>query len=120
MIPNHLMSEANIQAEFYSICKQVGLNCALELTTPAGRVDCGIFSDDWEYLIAIVECKHNQYQKVFLNNQIRRYKQIGVPIYGLARMNSLSLAMTIKNSNYKGTLWAHVCSMQRIKRHVRL
>lgn len=108
-IPSHLMSEANIQAHFFSVCRDAGLNCTLELTTYKGRLDAAIFDADWTHLLAIVECKrHKLIGDTFKNHmaQISKYKEIGVPVYGLSQMDKAkSLANTIKRSNFKGVVW---------------
>jgi len=109
-IPQHLMSEANIQAEFFGACKGIGLNCALEVSTPVGRLDVGIFSEDWSRLLAVVECKKRRLDGN--TAQIGRYKQIGVPVYGLRRMDSLSLARKIQGSGLAGIPFEQVLAMQ--------
>ncbi len=91
------MSEANIQAEFYHCCKQIGLNCTLEFNTPVGRMDAAIFCEHWVKLLAIVECKHNRSGIVKHTAQIERYKSIGVPVYGVAKLDRcVNLAKTIQ------------------------
>jgi hypothetical protein len=105
MIPKHLITEAVIQSEFYANCNLIRLNCGLELPTTVGRLDCGLFTDDWINLIAIVECKLKLTEHTKNSWQIMRYKQIGVPVYGLDRMDSMSLAQKIKSQNYAGIPW---------------
>jgi hypothetical protein len=118
-IPQRLMSEANIQAEFYCACKQIGLNCSLEVSTPIGRLDAGLFSEDWSRLLAIVECKHTNDGKVKRTPQIERYKRIGVPVFGLARMDCISLAVKIKTQTYPGVALDAVLEMERRQRKPR-
>ena len=88
--PDNLISEAIIQAEFYHACRLIGLPCLLELTTPAGRLDAVVVSSDFKRMLAIVECKHNEHGKVFFSRQIKRYKALGVPVYGLAKVERAS------------------------------
>lgn len=117
-IPFHLMSEANVQAEFYGFCKEIGLNCVLELHTPFGRVDCAIFSSDWKKLLAVVECKHVKQGVVKRTMQIMRYKRLGVPVYGLAKMDSMALAKTIKEANHFGIVWDEAAAKRKFRQMV--
>ncbi len=82
--PEHLMSEAVIQAELYRQFIELGANVTLEYSTPMGRTDLALFNSDWTRLIAIVEMKHNEERRVRRTPQIERYKKLGVPVYGLA------------------------------------
>ncbi len=101
-----LDSEANLQAEFYHACKLLGLQCALEVSTRAGRLDAVVLSACRGRILAIVEVKKHGF--AFLNghsSQIRRYKSLGVPVYGLhPEKCAHRLAKTIqsKHSNDKG------------------
>jgi hypothetical protein len=79
-----LDSEANLQGEFYHACKLIGLQCALEVSTRAGRLDAVVLSADRGRILAIIEVKKHAFS--FLNghsSQIIRYKRLGVPVYGL-------------------------------------
>ncbi len=58
----------------------------LQLVTPVGVLDAVIFSECYKRALAIVECKRNDYGKVFFSKQIKRYKTLGIPVYGLARI----------------------------------
>jgi hypothetical protein len=96
-----LETEATLQAEFYHACRLIDLTCALEVTTPAGRVDCMILDKTKTMLLAIVEVKDSP--TAFLNSslvQIHRYKTLGVPVYGLCPRNCAHrLAATIKRKH---------------------
>jgi hypothetical protein len=82
-----LIPEANIQAEFYHCCRLRGIHCVLEYITPVGRLDVSILNRECTHLLAIVECKSNEYGAVNLNSrQMQRYRHLGVPIYGLASL----------------------------------
>jgi hypothetical protein len=78
------LPEANIQAEFYHHARLLGFVAILELSTPAGRHDIAILNHEQTHLLAIVECKSNESRRVYHSPQIRRYKQLGVPVFGLA------------------------------------
>src|SRR5262245_20839930 len=85
-LPNHLLCEAQIRAELYHHCRLLQVPIILELRNPLGSFDAAIFSPDWKQLLAVIECKHNQEQRVRLTNQIIRYKRCGLPVFGLASM----------------------------------
>ena len=72
-IPEHLESEANIQAEFYGVCKQVGLNCALEVSTPLGRLDVAIFYAALFVVLAFDNCQ----QSLFANSALQKAGRSG-------------------------------------------
>ena len=91
----NLNNEANTQAEFYHQCRLLGVECALEVNTPFGRVDVAVLSDDRKRFLAIVEVKQQRVD--FRREQIDRYKQIGVPVYGLWNpLRCEKLAQTIR------------------------
>ena len=83
-VPPHLLTECVIQATFFHFSILSGLNCTLELGTPLGRIDIAIFNQDWTRVLAVIECKHNSTKEVRETSQIRRYKRLGVPVFGLA------------------------------------
>ena len=117
MIPSSLISEAVIQAEFYTQSKLIGLNCTLELSTPKGRLDIGIMSPCWTSLVAIVEVKRGV--GMFRRSQISRYKEIGVPVFGLERIGrAAGLASQIKRDYSKsaGVALYDIMSMSRFYR----
>ena len=91
-------SESNLQGEFYHACRMLGLEVALEVTTPAGRLDAVVLTPDRESFLAIVEVKPAAY--MFQDGrrpQIQLYKRLGVPVYGLSPENDAhKLAATIK------------------------
>lgn len=94
----NLNTEANLQAEFYHACRLIDLPVSLEVSTPAGRLDCAILDANRTMLLAIVEVKDSP--TAFLGGeslQIQRYKTLGVPVYGLSPRNDPHrLAATIK------------------------
>ena len=107
--PEHLMSEAFLQATFFHHCQIIGLNCALEVTSPKGRHDLLLFDHGWEHLLAIVECKLNAMAG---RNQISRYALIGVPIIKLYRIQDAQpIAIGIASSKFVGVLWSDVLKM---------
>lgn len=103
-------SEATLQAEFYHHCRLIGLPIELELSTPVGRLDCAIFSEDRQTLLCIVECKKpDRICPMSESNQIRRYKTLGVPVYGLWKWERAAiLAAKIKAANHPGKPIAEV------------
>lgn len=101
--PADLMSEAVIQAEFYRVAVSIGLRVTLEMCTPVGRLDIAVFNNQWTQLLAVIEVKHNQEKKVRFSWQIKRYKELGVPVYGLADMARCErLAKQIKDNHIRG------------------
>lgn len=92
-----LDAEANTQAEFYHCCRLLGLQCVLEVTTPAGRIDVAILTQDRLSVVAFVEVKRREASFGGGNSsQLRRYKQLGVPIYGLSEpARAMGLAATL-------------------------
>lgn len=82
LLPQCLLSEALIQAEFYHHCRLLEVPCTLEWQVAVGRLDAIIFDRTWTRCHAIVEVKKRGDQ--FKTRQIARYKKIGVPVYGLA------------------------------------
>lgn len=92
-----LNNEANITAEFYHQCRLLGIQIALEVTIPFGRIDIAILNKKRTHLIAIIEAKKDG--RPFDHNQIERYKQLGVPVYGLNRIeHAKRLALTIERN----------------------
>ena len=118
------LPEANIQAEFYHHAKILGINAVLELSTPVGRLDIAVLDGSGSNLIAVVECKSNDQKVVTKTNQIRRYMQIGVPVYGLADIQRAEhLVCTIKekyidNKAYEGKPLSEIFSMPRVHRRL--
>src|SRR5271154_7035683 len=114
-----LDNEANIQAEFYHACRLIGIQCVLEVFTVVGRLDAVIFNQQRTYFLAIVEVKKEQHR--FANGsskQILRYKQLGVPVYGLSwEKDPHRLAATIKakHANDPGIAVTAIESMRQIK-----
>lgn len=81
-------SEAEIQAEFYCACKVSGIVVRLELSTPVGRLDAAIMSDDGQRIVAVVECKKSKF--AYENTkQIRKYQLLGVPVILLKSLDEI-------------------------------
>lgn len=81
-----LDAEANLQAEFYHACRLIELPCVLEVHTPAGRIDAAILNKARTHLLAVIEVKRDR--SAFMDGrsqQIQSYKQLGLPVYGLAQ-----------------------------------
>lgn len=117
-IPYHLRSEANIQAHFFSKCWAINLPCVLELYTPFGRLDAVIFTSDWKRILAVVEVKRRD---DFSKLQINRYKRLGVPVFGLCKMERAErLANQIKRDYYKPGDTEHGQSFEGILAHKKL
>jgi len=86
----------------------------LEHKTPAGRLDVAVFNDDWTELTAIVEVKNGP---LFFTNQIRKYKTIGVPVFGLNKLARCAhLAAQIKHNHPRGIPLRQVEKMRVIVR----
>lgn len=79
-------NEATIQSEFYHWGRVLGVNVIPELVTPVGRLDLAVLSGDGRDLLAVVECKDEVSKLSADSEQIRRYKRLGVPVYGLAEL----------------------------------
>lgn len=120
-IPHHFVTEATVQAEFFRYCCDIELPCALELITPVGRLDAAVFNGDWTRILAIVECKRFRKKEAMTETrQIRRYKQIGVPVFGLCkRERAEHLAKQIKRdySNSAGIPLSEVYRIPQATRH---
>lgn len=112
-----LDAEANIQAEFYHACKLIGQEIALEVTTPAGRIDCALLNPARTEITAFVEVKRQAND--FLqgrSKQIQRYKLLGVPIYGLAAGYDIhALAKTLQTRHQTGKAIDDIAGMTHIK-----
>lgn len=118
-IPPHLMSEANVQAEVYGVCKASGMNVSLEVITPVGRLDVGVFSVDWSRLLAIVECKQPATAHRG-GRQMIRYESIGVPVFKWSKMDCRELLRALLAVPTEGVLWEKVKAMpkkDRRKKH---
>lgn len=114
-----LDAEANLQAEFYHACRLINLPVALEITTPAGRLDAGILNLERNSLLAVVEVKRS---KLSFNEgrsrQIINYKALGLPVYGLhAGTDPHALAATIQRATtgQPGKLLAIIEGMTHLK-----
>lgn len=110
------VSEATIQAEFYHHARLIGLPCELEFHTPVGRLDIAVLSPCRSRLVAIVECKIRSMRET---PQIRRYKKIGVPVYGLSdfiRAEKLALQIHRLHSDQDGVALDFISKMEPSKR----
>ncbi len=108
-----------MQAELFGVCKAAGLNVSLELQTPAGRLDLGLFSSDWSHLLAIVECKSPKMAHKGAG-QIRRYGSIGVPVFKWAQMQCSGILKALLAVPSGGVSWESVMAMpkkERWKKH---
>ena len=114
-----LDAEANLQAEFYHQCRLIDLQLALEVTTPAGRLDAAILTPDRLNLVAIVEVKRS---KLSFNEgrsrQILNYKALGVPVYGLDTTTDpkrLARSIQIQIRSLQGKPLTAIASMVHLK-----
>lgn len=121
--PPFRLPEANVQAEFYHWCRLLGCNCVLEMRTPAGRIDVAILDDQSTRLLCIVECKREgRRHGISETCQIRRYKTIGVPVFGLDRRDKAEklvrqiLRDYVTNTQYDGISIKQVRSMAKVPR----
>jgi hypothetical protein len=90
-------SEANTQAEFYHVARTIGLRVALEVSSPIGRFDIVVLTEDATAIICIVECKKTGHCGRRGKWQIKRYEKAGVPVYLLDDFDEAeSLARSIK------------------------
>ena len=97
-IPAPLVSEALLQAEFYHKARLASFHCSLEYSTPAGRLDIAIFSEDWDFLLCIVEVKlipPNPHSR-----QIRRYQSLGVPVLILSAFDQIPNLISFISDSY--------------------
>lgn len=111
-------AEANVQAEFYHQCRLLGLNCELEMSTPVGRLDCAILSEDADRLLCIIECKReDRLIPMWETRQIKRYKTIGVPVHYLCSFSECeAMVRHIIAAKDPGKPMSEVMQTKRIKR----
>lgn len=116
------LSEANIQAEFYYHCKNLGIFCVLEYATPIGRLDAAIFSPNAERLVAIIEFKRDVTRVNPQSRQVLRYQKIGVPVYIAASINDAEKLAHEIHTNHYGTdhdSGVPIGRVQDMPRHIR-
>ena len=80
------MPEANIQAEFYLLCRKYGIPILLEVKYQDCRFDAVIFKDDKPFAIIEVKnySKQRQAKGLFAGGrQMRKYMKHGLPIIGV-------------------------------------
>ncbi|MCK4500327.1 hypothetical protein KAU11_07510 [Candidatus Babeliales bacterium] len=88
ILPKRL-SEATIQAEFYSQAKEAGLNIYLEYKHENNRFDAVIYKDGIiTHIIEFKSYKTNKAGKVN-TKQINRYKAYGVPVILITRLDQI-------------------------------
>jgi len=107
-------SEANTQAEFYYQARLAGWPVILEVRTPIGRLDIAVLTRDKSAVIAIVECKRCGRRIYGDSKQVKRYKNIGAPVYGLNNPDNAArlLATILKNhSASSGVTWAQIAAI---------
>lgn len=112
-------TEANTQGEFYHFARVHGLPVRLELSTPAGRVDVAVLRPDRTGIVAVVECKRNGRAIYGDRRQIQRYKQLGVPVYGLNdffRAERLVRTILFRHANDIGRSWEQIEAVVPIPR----
>lgn len=96
-------AEANLQAEFYHQARMMQLFCVLELTTSMGRIDCAVLNLECDSIIAIVEFKRGKID--LKSEQIRRYKNLSVNVYGLNKWDDCrNLVVDLYNLRRNGAL----------------
>lgn len=81
-----LHAEANIAGEFYHRARTIGMQVALEVGTPCGRLDIAVLNATRDSIVAIVECKRSA--ATISSWQMWRYRQIGVPVYTLTSFST--------------------------------
>jgi len=112
--------EANIQGEFYYWCRVLNINCCLEMTTPVGRLDIAVLDDSCMRLRAIVECKNPGGVIWYESKQMKRYKQLGVPVFGMCQLSHAEpLARKIKDLHWQGVDLSEVAKIPRMYRRNR-
>ncbi len=119
-------SEANVQAEFYHHARLHNLPVYLELFASVGRIDIAVLCRDRSGIVAVVECKRHGHSVYGDSWQIRRYKKLGVPVYGLSdwfRAERLVLTIQRRHADDPGISWAQVDHteplVRRTPRHLR-
>jgi len=88
--------EANIQAEFYRLCRKYGIEVLLEITHKGCRFDAVVFLDNRPF--AIVEVKNYTERRASMGlstkgRQLRKYSQFGLPVIGV--LNSRQVTTSI-------------------------
>lgn len=114
---NETRSEAEIQADVYACLKLLGLDVRLEYSTPMGRLDVAIISDDGKRILAAVECKKHKILN-FNTYQLKRYRSIGIPVATADPHTDIqSLAHTVcEASKWNGIPINDVKNLPRFKR----
>lgn len=97
-----LNSEANTQAELYHQARRIGLEVALEVVTPFGRLDLVVLSECRKSLHAIVEVKRTMFAGVG-TQQLLRYKQIGVPVHLFHEFGKAAEMASWLKAKYQGS-----------------
>ena len=80
-VPPKKIHSANIQAEFYSRCRKLGIPCVLEYRYGKLRFDAIIHNG--KDILAIVEVKNHKYPndtRHSTTRQIAKYSDFGAPV----------------------------------------
>jgi|SRR5882724_5685095 len=95
--PKHL-SEATVQAEIYSRCKESNIECYLEYRYENCRFDIIIVSN--EKILGIIEVKraHHINTKKQLKKQKEKYSISGLPIHICFCLGDIPHTMTVINN----------------------
>ena len=78
--------EANIQAEFYKLCRDAKIQVLLEITYKNCRFDAIVFRENKPFAIIEVKnyCLRRSRKGLNLNGrQMKKYKEFGLPIVGI-------------------------------------
>lgn len=83
---NGRVPEANIQAEFYRLCRKHNIPILLEVSFEDCRFDAVIFQDDIPF--AIIEVKNYSKKRSAIGltkkgRQMKKYMRFGLPIIGV-------------------------------------
>lgn len=109
-------AEANLQAEFYHACRLLNVPVALEIVTPAGRLDAAILNAAKTHILAIIEVKRDERQYGDGESfQIKRYKALGAPVHGLWHgKDPHKLAATLK-AQYASAIGVSLVKIKSMK-----
>ena len=89
--PNQRISSANVQAEFYHMCRNADINIRLEYRADHCRFDLVVYNDNYD-ILAIIEAKNKSTKNAQINKSGRQYKKynsFGVPVVYLMNFADL-------------------------------